>query len=300
MHISIGLFGVQDWFGGDFAPAIALGALADRAGVDSVNLSDHVVMSEATDAYPYGSFSMPPSYPFYEPMTVLSALAGATSRIRLTAILISPLRPAVFLAKQLATLDVLSRGRLTVGFGVGWQKEEYDSCGVPWEGRFRRMEEQVLACRELWRNAPASFHGETVAFDRLYSLPFPVQPGGPPIWFGLPASERNFARIAKFRAGWHPMPRDPAILAADIGRLKQVWQAAGWPASELEIRQVVVPVMDGQGRPDFQATIAEKLPPLTEAGVTILEFHPFMYCRGPDEAESFFREIVALKATAAP
>jgi len=299
MQISIGLFGVQDWFKGDFAPAIEIGALADAAGVDSVNLSDHVVMSEAVDAYPYGSFSMPPSYPFYEPITVLSALAGVTKRMRLTAILISPLRPAVFLAKQLATLDVLSRGRLTVGFGVGWQKEEYDACGIPWEGRFRRMEEQVLVCRELWQNSPASFHGDTVAFDRLYSKPFPVQPGGPPIWFGLPAGEKNFARIAKFRAGWHPMPQDPAILAGHVRRLKQIRDESGWSGSALDIRQVVVPVLDGDGKADLGATIAQKLPALIAAGVTTIEFHPFMYCRGPDEVEAFFRRIVALKSAEA-
>src|SRR3954468_24651593 len=102
---------MERWFGGDFAALVPLIALAERKGIDQVTFSDHVVMGEQTETYPYGAFPGPPSMPFPEPLTMLAAVAATTERIRLaTGVLISPLRPAAFLAKQAATLDVLSRG----------------------------------------------------------------------------------------------------------------------------------------------------------------------------------------------
>ena len=117
---------------------------------------------------------------------MLAVLAGVTQRIRLsTGVVIAPLRSAVLLAKQLATLDVMSRGRVSIGLGVGWQKEEYDASGVPWEGRYTRLIEQLRVCRLLWSEAPASFRGETVSFEKIHAYPRPLQPGGVPIWLGL-------------------------------------------------------------------------------------------------------------------
>jgi probable F420-dependent oxidoreductase len=239
---------------------------------------------------------MDPSYPFYEPVTVLASLATITTRIRLSAIVIAPLRPAVFLAKQLATLDVLSRGRVDIGFGVGWQKEEYDGCGIPWDGRFSRMEEQVHVCRELWARAPASYHGSTVSFERLYSLPFPVQQPDIPIWFGLPPTERNFERIARLGGGWYPMERDPSVLAPAIERLRARYREHGRDVDDLTVRVTVLPtVTRADGRPDLSHTLEVDVPALARAGVTTVELHPFMYCRGPEDVESFLRAIVGAK-----
>jgi len=295
------LFGLQQWFAGDFAPALQVAKRADEKGVDQVNLSDHVVMGERLETYPYGTFGMEPSYPFYEPVTVLAAIAAITVRIRLSAIVIAPLRPAVFLAKQLATLDVLSGGRVDIGFGVGWQREEYDGCGVPWEGRFTRMEEQVEICRELWSRAPASYHGKTLEFERLYSLPFPVQPGGIPIWFGLPPTARNFERIARFGGGWYPMLQDPAVLGASVAQLRDAFRRQGNDAAKPTVRVALLPTAwRDDGSADLHKTLEVDLPALASAGVTTIEFHPFMYCRGPEELDSFLDAIVAARhATAA-
>jgi alkanesulfonate monooxygenase SsuD/methylene tetrahydromethanopterin reductase-like flavin-dependent oxidoreductase (luciferase family) len=140
------MYGLSDWFNGNLAPAVELAAIADRAGVDMISITDHVVMGEATDKYPYGRFPSPPDYPWFEPLTFLATVAGATRDIRLgTAVVIAPLRPAVLLAKQAATLDVLSRGRLDLGVGVGWQKEEYEATGIPFDQRYGMLEEQLRA-----------------------------------------------------------------------------------------------------------------------------------------------------------
>jgi probable F420-dependent oxidoreductase len=293
VQIAIGLFGLQDWYGGNFTPALQIARRADEAGVGQVNLSDHVVMGERLETYPYGDFTMPPTYPFYEPVTTLAAIASITSRIRLSAIVIAPLRPAVFLAKQLATLDVLSGGRVDIGFGVGWQKEEYDGCGVPWEGRYTRLEEQVAVCRELWTQAPASFSGATVAFDRLYSLPFPVQKDGIPLWFGLPPTPRSFERIARLGGGWYPMIQDPEVLRGAIARLRDAYREHGRDPSQLVGRVVLLPARRADGSPDLERTLQVELPALVAAGVTTVELHPFMYCRGPDQVDAFLESIVA-------
>jgi probable F420-dependent oxidoreductase len=296
VRIAIGLFGLQQWFGGDFAPALAIARRADEKGVDQVNLSDHVVMGERLEAYPYGPFGMEPSYPFYEPVTVLAAIASITSRIRLSAIVIAPLRPAVFLAKQLATLDVIAHGRVDIGFGVGWQKEEYDACGVPWEGRYTRMEEHVHVCRELWSRAPASFRGSTLGFERLYSLPFPVQQGGIPIWFGLSPTPRNFERIARLGGGWYPMGQDPAVIARGVEQLREAYRRHGKDPADLTVRVVLLPTATrADGSADLDRTLAVDVPALVAAGVTTVELHPFMYCRGPEDVDPFLDVIVSAK-----
>ena len=213
-QVAIGLYGLQSWFGGDFAPVTELVRTAENAGVDLVSITDHVVMGENVQNYPYGRFPAPLDFPWFEPLTVLAVLAGVTQRIRLsTGVVIAPLRPAALLAKQLATLDVMSRGRVCIGLGVGWQKEEYEACGVPWEGRYTRLLEQVQVCRLLWREAPATFHGETVSFEKIHAYPRPVQKDGIPVWLGLAPSERNIARMAEVADGWIPMEQDAAKLA---------------------------------------------------------------------------------------
>jgi alkanesulfonate monooxygenase SsuD/methylene tetrahydromethanopterin reductase-like flavin-dependent oxidoreductase (luciferase family) len=103
---------------------VALARMAEDAGADTVVVPDHLVMSDRTDRYRWGRFPLPVDAAWLEPLTVLAAIAGATRRVRLaTGILIAPLRPAAVLAKTAATLDVLSRGRLDLGVGTGWQKE---------------------------------------------------------------------------------------------------------------------------------------------------------------------------------
>jgi probable F420-dependent oxidoreductase len=295
IDIAIGLYQLQQWFEGDLASVVEVVRLADGKGVDQVSITDHVVMGENLQNYPYGKFRHALDYPWYEPLSVLSAIAAATQRIRLsTGVLIGPLRPAVLLAKQVATLDVLSRGRVTLGLGVGWQKEEYDASGIPWEGRYARLDEQVRVCKLLWREAPASFHGKTVSFERIHAYPRPVQPGGVPIWFGLAPSERNFARIAELGDGWMPMEQRPVKLADDIARLRAAFSERGRDPKSLKVRVVPRAVFRSDRTPDLEATLAA-VPELIAAGVTMIELIPPTFCRGPDELGAFLDRIVALK-----
>ena len=294
-QVAIGLYGLQGWFGGDFAPVTGLVRTAEEAGVDLVSITDHVVMGENVQNYPYGRFPAPLDFPWFEPLIVLAALAGVTQRIRLsTGVVIAPLRPAVLLAKQLATLDVMSRGRVSIGLGVGWQKEEYDACGIPWEGRFTRLLEQVRVCRLLWREAPAAFHGDSVNFEKIYSYPRPVQPDGIPIWLGLAPSERNIARMAEVADGWIPMEQDPAKLAPVISRLRAAVAARGRDPQAFTVRVVPRFAFAANGTPDLEATLAG-VPALVRAGASMVELFPGAFCRGPEDFAAFCARIVALK-----
>jgi len=299
-RVSIGLFGLQRWFGGDFAPVVDVARQADEAGVDVISLTDHVVMGEHTENYPYGPFPAPLDFPWFEPITVLAAIAGSTKRIRLsTGVLISPLRPAVLLAKQLATLDVMSRGRVEIGIGIGWQREEYDAAGIPWESRYAQLDDQVRACKLLWSTAPASYEGKTVKLDRIHQWPRPVQKGGVPIWFGLKPTEKNFARIAAFGQGWIPMERDPEKLAGNIRDLRAAFEAEGRDPNAAQVRVGVRPApVAGSELPDFDATLP-MLDALRKAGVGTFEFLPTGWCRGPDELGPFLKRIVSWKESVA-
>jgi probable F420-dependent oxidoreductase len=294
-QVAIGLYGLQSWFGGDFAPVTEIVRIAENNGVDLVSITDHVVMGENVHNYPYGRFPAPLDYPWFEPLTVLGALAGVTQRIRLsTGVVIAPLRPAVLLAKQIATLDVMSRGRVSIGLGVGWQKEEYDAAGVPWEGRYARLMEQLRVCRLLWSEAPATFHGETVRFEKIHAYPRPLQQGGVPIWLGLAPTERNIERMAEFADGWIPMEQDPAKLAPVITRLRTAVAARGRDPKAFTVRVVPRFVFRADRTPDLEATLAG-VAALVRAGASMVELFPGAFCRGPDDFEAFCRRIVALK-----
>ena len=284
--ICINLSHMQNWFGGDFAQVIPLIQQADAMGLDQVSLAEHIAMTEAgAAAYPYGAYYQELDDPWPEPIVYLAALAGATNRISLsTGILIAPLRPAVLLAKQLATLDVLSRGRVIAGLGVGWQREEYDAAGVPWTGRFARLEEQIHVCRTLWRDTPANFAGETVRFRNIHAWPKPVQPSGVPIWLGVGLGERNTARIAALAGGWLALETDPVKLAADIGRLHNACRSQGRDPATLGVR---ANLMDR----DF----VESAHRLAEAGATVLQVYPAWRCDGPRACIDLFGKLAELK-----
>lgn len=182
-------------------------AHAEGVGFDTFWLPDHVVMpAKYSSRYPYQAYAPGEEFkpypfdavPFPEPFTALAYVAGATDRIRLaTGVLILPERNPVLFAKQVATLDSLSGGRLELGIGLGWLKEEYDALGVEWSHRGRRMDEYIEAMRRLWRDDVASYHGEFVSFTDISCDPKPRQPGGVPLIIGghSEAAARRAGRI---------------------------------------------------------------------------------------------------------
>jgi probable F420-dependent oxidoreductase len=293
--VAIEIRHMQELFNGEFGPVIEFVKLADEMGVDQVSIADHVVVhADAPSRYPGPEFP-PFEHPWYEPVSILSGLATVTKRIRLSmGVMISPLRPAILLAKQLATLDVLSGGRLDAGFGVGWQHEEYDAEGLSFEGRFARMEEQVYACRALWSQWPASYSGKTVQFENLYSAPQPLK-NNIPVWLGLRGvSDIAASRMARCADGWIRTDANPQKLGQDIARLREVFVLHGRKPDELTVRAQVTHVLNKDGTPDIPGTLA-RAPAYAEADADILEFFPGRLCRKADELEPLLRQIVALK-----
>jgi probable F420-dependent oxidoreductase len=291
LRVSITLSGLARLFGDRLGAVVELATAAEAAGVDQIAVPDHLAIGPRTDQYPYGRFPLPADEPWLEPLTLLAAMAGATQRIRLaTGVLIAPLRPALLLAKTAATLDVLSGGRLDLGVGLGWQREEFDANGTPFEKRGARLEDQLRACRALWSGGPVSFRSETVSFDELRCLPRPLQPGGPPLWLGVAANERNAARFAEFGAGWLPMETEPAAIARGVARLRRAFEAAGRDPHTLGVRANAPVASDAAGRPDLDATLAA-LPRLRDAGVSIAGFALARFVRSRDELPGFLARL---------
>jgi len=295
--LAIGLFDLHKWFGGDIGAVGEVARLAEDRGIDQVFIGDHVTMGADRSAYPFGRFTPPLDYPWFEPITLMAAVANATRRIRLSmSILISPLRPAVLLAKQLATLDALSRGRVDAGLGVGWQRLEYEAEGVPFQSRGAILDEQVRACRMLWRDAPAAFHGDHVAFDGIYSYPRPIQKGGIPVWLGCAPTPRWIKRIADYGDGWIPLGLPPAEIAHNVAQIQAAMKVNGRDPASLAVRTMLPSVGRADGLSDLDATLAGA-PALRSAGATHLEIYPTMFCRGEDGLEPLLDRLGAWKQT---
>jgi probable F420-dependent oxidoreductase len=201
----------------------------EACGVESVWTVEHVIEADRYELlYPYDeSGRMPGRFvPMADPLEILAFLAARSRRLLLgTAVMVAPLHPAVVLAKRAATLAGLSGGRLLLGLGIGWQREEYDAVGVPYADRGRRLEESVGAMRELWAHRPATFTGRHVDFDRVHLVP-PPPDGRVPIILGgnSPAAIDRCGRLAD---GWYPHAIWPGDFAAGADRLRDAAVAAG-------------------------------------------------------------------------
>ncbi|MGE4606452.1 MAG: TIGR03619 family F420-dependent LLM class oxidoreductase [Myxococcota bacterium] len=291
ISISVTLAGLSRLYPDGLQGILETGRVAEEVGIGQIAVTDHVVIGTRTDEYPYGSFPFPNEEPWPEPLIVLAAIAGATRRLRLaTGILIAPLRPAALLAKTLATLDVMSGGRVDIGVGTGWQSEEYDAAGVPFRGRASRMDDTLRACRALWTQAPASFESDSVTFKDLWSFPRPVEPAGIPLWLGLALTDRNLTRFTEFDAGWMPMTSDPAELADGIHTLRRSRVEAGLDPDMLQVRANAPVVSDQKGHPDLDRTL-DGLGALAEIGVTQAAFALPRFVRRAADIPAFLETL---------
>ena len=254
---------------GEWRRFVDLGRAAEDAGIDRIVVVDHVVMGPHTENYVWGKFPVPPDAPWLEPLTMLSAVAAVTSRVRLaTGILIAPLRPAAFLAKQVATLDQLSGGRVDLGVGTGWQREEYDAEGLAFENRGQLLDDVLAACRVLWRDTPAALDAPTLRFRDIYCEPKPVQAGGVPIWIAGTLHARNLTRIVEHGAGWIPIMGETVEgIATGAARIRDAFTAAGRDPSTLQVQAPLRIATGDDGRPDLTASMAS-VPELLAAGAT--------------------------------
>jgi probable F420-dependent oxidoreductase len=238
---------------GPLAGADALARLARRAealGVDSVWVSDHLLAPErVTSVYPYDR--RPDAKPgdvgviehFYEPLTTLAFLAGVTTRIRLgVSAYVVPYRPAVVTAKQVASLDALSGGRLVLAVGVGWLREEFDALGVPFARRGRRTDEYLAVCRALWTEEVASYDGDLVRLPAVRTGPKPVQQPLP-VWIAG-NSRAARARAARLGQGWHAIDLSPAELAPLVADLRRELRDGGRAPGDVavSVRKGILPL----------------------------------------------------------
>jgi probable F420-dependent oxidoreductase len=268
--LTVGLANFGDTYApGEWRRFLDLGRAAEASGIDRVVVVDHVVMGPHTENYVWGKFPVPPEAPWLEPLTVLTAVAAVTERVRLaTGILIAPLRPAALLAKQVATLDQISEGRVDLGVGTGWQREEYDAQGLDFERRGRLLDDTLAACRVLWRDTPAALDAPTLSFRDTYCEPKPFQAGGVPIWIAGTLHARNLGRLVEYGAGWIPiMGESIEGIAAGAVRIRDAFSAAGRDPSELKVQAPVRMVMGDDRRPDLAASMAS-VPDLIAAGAT--------------------------------
>jgi probable F420-dependent oxidoreductase len=197
----------------------------EAMGYNYLTLSDHIVIPTDIHArYPYsgtGEFPEISRGDWYEQLTSAAFLAAKTSRIRfVTSVMVVPHRPAVLAAKVLATIDLLSNGRLIVGCGVGWMKEEFEALAAPpFVERGAVTNEYLAAFRELWtKNAPR-FEGRYVRFAGITMAPKPVQQPHPPLWIGG-ESDAALRRVAQLGDGWYPIGTNPRYPLDTLSRLR--------------------------------------------------------------------------------
>jgi probable F420-dependent oxidoreductase len=211
---------------------------AEANGFESVWGGEHVIMPDSiVSKYPYtpdGKIPAEPETPIPDPLIWLAFAAAAAPTLRLgTCILIVPQRNPLVLAKELATLDQLSGGRVELGLGVGWMKEEFDALGIPWERRGARNDEYIEAMRALWAGPHAEYHGEFVDFAPATCSPRPVNGAIPVIVGG--DSDAAVRRAARLADGYFPGEGDADRLGKLITRVKQATEEAGRDPAKLEI-----------------------------------------------------------------
>lgn len=252
--------------------------LLENCGFDRVLVSEHIAFGMNMDAYANpatggtegGRQPTGPDGHWLEPLTVLTFLAARTDRIRLgTNILLAALRPAAVLAKTVATLDVLSGGRVDLGVGVGWQREEYEVAGIDFDGRGGLLDETLEVCQRLWRENEVSHSSPRLSFDRIHQMPKPTQPGGVPIWVSGTVNRRVARRLARFGSYWIPWGPDARDIAGGIERMRAEVERAGGDPQGFGVSGALRVKSGADGQPDL-ASVATAVAAQAKAGVTDL------------------------------
>ena len=217
------------------APSV-LAQAAEAHGFESLFFPEHTHIPASRKSPWPGGKELPREYwHSHDPFVALTAAATVTSKLKVgTGITLVTERDPIVMAKQSATLDFLSNGRLLLGVGAGWNAEEMENHGTAYKDRWKILRERILAMREIWSEEEAEYHGEFVDFDKLWAYPKPAQPGGPPILLGA-SSKYIYRRIAQYCDGWFPIYQDSARAAASgavdyaqsIQLTLDAWQAAG-------------------------------------------------------------------------
>ena len=216
-----------------------LAQTAERCGVESIWAVEHVAIPVGYEStYPYdpsGKIPAPDQLPMPDPLVALAYAAAVTKTLKLaTGILILPQRHPLYVAKEVASLDVLSHGRVILGIGVGWLEEEFQALGIPFAERAGRTAEAVRALRALWQEGPCTFEGRYYRWKALESNPKPVQKPGVPIVVGG-HTEISARRAARYGDGYFPGVADAEKLTQLLGALRDECAKVGRDAATIEV-----------------------------------------------------------------
>jgi probable F420-dependent oxidoreductase len=269
----------------------AVAAESEARGISTLWVGEHVVLfTEYASAYPYaadGRIPAPAGSGLLEPLVTLSYLAARTRTVRLgTAMLLLPQRNPVYTAKEVSSIDWLSNGRVDLGIGVGWLKEEFDALGVPWERRGVRTDEYLEVLRTLWCDDTSSYSGTTYELPECEMFPKPIQLPHPPIHIGGETTAA-LRRVARHGQGWHTFNRSPDELAAGLAELDRELEAVGRNRAELRITVC----------PYFNELTPEGVERYAEAGADAVA--ALFFCFSADEVAQTFDALDACREAAA-
>jgi probable F420-dependent oxidoreductase len=284
----------------DLGALVRIAVEAEAAGFDGVMLSEHIVLGPSADADGRPAnpreYALPgnqdPAMPWPSSLVLLSAIAAVTSRLRLAAAaIIAPLRHPLALAKELATLDLLSEGRLVVQPTVGWHRDEYEALEVPFERRGEILDEHLAAWRALWSESPATFEGRHYQFSDVFLEPKAHRPAGPRLWFGgSTLHDRLLRRLVAHGDGFNPLGRPRP---GDLDRLRAAMAAAGRGMAELElVGGTRATFSDADGVADLGRALAA-IPPQMEQGYTTFCVKPSQFTDDPEQVGPLCREVVS-------
>lgn len=284
----------------DPARLLEMARIAEDSGIDAVMLSEHIVLglsagSNGVMGNPR-DYAMPgnqdPAMPWPDSLSLAAAVSAVTTRIRIAlAAVIAPLRHPLLLAKQLATLDLLSSGRLVVQPTVSWHEEEYDALGVPFEERGRRLDEHLDAWRGLWAGSPTSFEGRHYRFEEVYLEPKPTRPQGPQMWIGgSTAHPAVVRRLVEHGDGFHPLgqPTDNELL-----HLRDSLRMAGRDPQDLEwVGGIRGRFRDDRAPADLDEAL-EQIPKQVSRGFGSICVKPSQFIDSVDELPQFCEHVVS-------
>ena len=284
----------------DLTTLIDWAVMAEDLGVDGVMLSDHLTLGSSAGALGREpnprSYAMPgnqdPATAWPDSVVLFSAIAARTSALRLFAgAIIAPLRHPVQLAKQLATLDLLSGGRLIVQPTVSWHRDEYEHLGVPFEHRGRILDEQLEIWRKVWAGSPASHQGEFFSFDDLYLEPKAHRAEGPHLWFGgQRLSEPITRRLVTYGSGFHPLGAPPPD---ELAAIRARFDKAGRDFDDLEKVGGIRAVFPDDDSPSSLADGLASIPPQIEQGYSTFCVKPNQFIDDAADFAPFIRDLVA-------
>jgi probable F420-dependent oxidoreductase len=283
----------------DLRALVEMAVVAEDAGFDAVMVSEHIVLGPSAGAGGVmgnpRDYAMPgnqdPTMPWPSSLVLLSAVAAATTRLRLAACaVIAPLRHPLLLARELGTLDILSEGRLVVQPTVSWHEEEYAALGVDFRQRGALLDEHLSAWEAVWAGSPASFQGEHYTFDDVYLEPKAWRDDGPRIWLGgQSVHPRLLRRIVGHAHGFHPLGQPSAD---DMAKLAVGMADAGRELAELELVGGMRAVFPDDASPSPLEPALASLPAQIARGFGTFCIKPSQFVDDISRYPAWCREVV--------